>query len=248
MVVTVALINLFVTWDVRRVAASRILATTYDNPDRAIRAGGWADSQEQAPERESFTHSLADAYLTEGEKVEGRGETEIPVQYAETARDLLLAYEEIDPFEWDVQMLLAKSVGRLVSWGEVQYGQEMANRYRKTAELYPSYSSIVGTAATVLTSVGLHELAIQYADQAISMEATTEPWAKAWYAKGRALFELGREDEVIEALTTATEKQPGWEAALLAHQVLGVIYGIQGNEELSEFHKAEGAGPFLYTE
>ena len=152
----------------------------------------------------------------------------------------LLAYEEIDPYEWDVQMLLAKSVGRLVSWSEVQYGQEMADRYRKTAELYPPYPSIVGTAATALTRVGLHELAIQYTDQAISMEATTEPWAKAWYAKGRALFELGREDEANEALTTATEKQPGWKAALLAHQVLGVIYGIQGNEELSEFHKQKG--------
>jgi tetratricopeptide (TPR) repeat protein len=103
-------------------------------------------------------------------------------------------------------MLLAKSVGRLVSWGEVQYGQEMADRYRKTGELYPSCPSIVGTAATALISVGLHELSIQYADQAISMEATTEPWAKARYAKGRALFELGREDEAIEALTTATGK------------------------------------------
>lgn len=248
LVVTVTMISLFVTWDVRRVTASRILATTYDSPDDAVRAQGWIDSQARAPERETLTFSLADAYLTQADQAESRGETEIAIQFAEVARDLLLAYEKIDPFEWDVQMALAKITSRLVTWGEVQYGQEMADRYRKTADLYPSYPSIVGTAATALTSVGLHELAIHYADQAISMEATTKPWAKAWYAKGRALFELGREEEAIAALTTATEKQPGWEAALLAHQVLSEIYRIQGNEELEAFHKAEGAGEILFTE
>lgn len=248
--VSVALLTLFFGWDIRRVGASRLLATTYDDPSRDVKAFGWAEAQKRAPERETFTHGLADAYLTEAEVSELNGNRELAIAYAETARDLLLGYEEFDPYEWDVQMLLAKVVSRLVTWGETQYAQEMADRYIKTAQLYPSYPSLVGTAATALTSVGLHELAIYYADLAISMEQTTQPWSKAWYAKGRALWELGRSEEAIEALITATEKQPGWEGALLSHQVLGEIYLIKGAgyEELAEFHRQEGSGPILFFE
>jgi tetratricopeptide (TPR) repeat protein len=61
--------------------------------------------------------------------------------------------------------------------------------------------------SVVMASLGNHERAIQYAEQAIATEATTKPWAKAWYAKGRSLFELGREEEAIEALMTANRKR-----------------------------------------
>ena len=88
-----------------------------------------------------------------------------------------------------------------------------------------------------MTSIEEHELAIEYADLAIATEDSTQPWSKAWYAKGRALFELGREDEAIAVLITATEKQPGAEGALLAHQVLAQIYRIRGKDDLSEIHK-----------
>ena len=101
--------------------------------------------------------------------------------------------------------------------------------------------SILGTSATALTSVGQHELAIEYADQAIATESTTHPWSKAWYAKGRALYELRREPEAIAALQTATEKQPGAEGALLSHQVLGQIYQFRGETDLAEYHQTEGA-------
>ncbi|MDP6667312.1 MAG: O-antigen ligase family protein [Dehalococcoidia bacterium] len=247
-VVTATLFTLFIGWDVRRLSASRLLATTYDNPARSIRAQGWADSQDQAPERESFTHGLANAYLIEADKAQVQGDMVQAVGLIEKSRELLLEYEEFDPFEWDVQMLLAKTVSRLVTWGELQYTREMAERYIRTAELYPAYPSILGTAATALTSVDFHEEAIYYADKAISMEANTQPWSKAWYAKGRALYELNREDEAIAALITATEKQPGWEGALLSHQVLSEIYRIQGKDELSDFHAEEGSGPILFEE
>ena len=130
----------------------------------------------------------------------------------------------------------------------LEYAQELADRSRRIVELYPSYPTLVGTAATAMTSVGLHELAIEYADRVIAVEETTQPWSKAWYAKGRALFELGREDEAITALITATEKQPGAEGALLAHQVLAEIYRIRGETELSEYHKEQGAGAITFEE
>jgi hypothetical protein len=80
-----------------------------------------------------------------------------------------------------------------------------------------------------------------YADRAIATEATTKPWVKTWYAKGRALFELGREDEAIVTLTTATEKQSGAEGALFAHQVLAQIHEMRGNDDLYKFHNEAGA-------
>ena len=247
-VLTVSLITLFSSWDLRRLSASRSIATTWDSADQSIKASGWAAGQAKAPERESFTHTLANSYLREAELAYDQGYTESAIEYVKIARDLLLEYENLDPFEWDVQMLLAKTVSRLVAWGELQYSDEMANRYQRTAEFYPMYPSIVGTAATALTSVDKHELAIYYADKAIEMEATTQPWSKAWYAKGRALFELGREEEAIAVLKIGTEKQPGWEGSLLCHQVLGQIYHLRGEDDLAEFHRSQGAGPILFKE
>ena len=163
-------------------------------------------------------------------------------------REMLLEYESRDPFELDTQIGLSKTTSTLITWGYNEYAQELADRARRTADSHPAYPTIVGTSATALTSVGLHELAIEYADKAIAMEATTQPWSKAWYAKGRALYELGREEEAIQTLTTATEKQPGAEGALLAHQVLAQIYEARGNNELFEYHKEKGGGKVTYLE
>ena len=57
--------------------------------------------------------------------------------------------------------------------------------------------------------------------------------------------EIGRG---FTALITATEKQPGAEGALLAHQVLAEIYRIRGETELSEYHKEQGAGAITFEE
>jgi tetratricopeptide (TPR) repeat protein len=99
-----------------------------------------------------------------------------------------------------------------------------------------------------MASVGLHELAIEFAERAIATEPTTRPWAKAWYAKGRALFELGRDDEAISALTTATEKEPSAEGALLAHQVLAIIYKAYGDDALYDLHTELGQGDIKVQE
>jgi hypothetical protein len=74
------------------------------------------------------------------------------------------------------------------------------------------------------------------------------PRTKASYAKGRALFELGREEETIAFLKIDTGKQPEWEGSLLSHQVLGQIYRLRRENELAEFHKFQGTGPILFKE
>ena len=102
--------------------------------------------------------------------------------------------------------------------------------------------------ATDMAVIGVNELAIEYADRAIDAEDVTQPWSKAWYAKGRALYQLGQTQEAITILTTATEKQPGAEGALLAHQFLALIYRARGNQELSTLHAELGGGDITFGE
>ena len=245
---TAVLLTVFVSWDVRRLSASISLAAGHDSPSLDRRAQVWADAQARAPERESFTHNLSEQYVKVAKEQRELGNENESMRLILIGRDLLLEYEKRDPFEWDAQIGLSKIAAILAEWGKLEYTQELADRSRRIVELYPSYPTLVGTAATAMTSVGLHEIAIEYADRVIAVEETTQPWSKAWYAKGRSLFELGREDEAITVLITATEKQPGAEGALLAHQVLSEIYRIRGEPELSEYHKEQGADAITFEE
>jgi tetratricopeptide (TPR) repeat protein len=240
--------TLFVGWDVRRLSASRMLAVGWNAETKFERAQVWDEVQKKAPERESFTFSLFEQYLEVAKQQHDSGNPEEGLRLLMIGRDMLLEYENRDPFELDTQIGLSKTTSTLAGWGHNEYAQELADRAIRTADAYPAYPTLVGTSATALTSVGLHELAIEYADKAIAMEATTQPWSKAWYAKGRALFELGREEEAIQTLITATEKQPGAEGALLAHQVLAQIYEARGEDELFELHKELGGGEVTYLE
>ncbi len=248
LVVTTVVLSVFVSWDLRRLSASRALANGFDNPVQVEKARAWADAQRRAPERESFTFTLFEQYLEVSKEQFAKGNEEEALRLLTIGRDMLLEYEKRDPLELDTQIGLSKSTSTLLVWGYNEYAQELADRSIKLAEGNPAYPTILGTSATALTSVGLHEQAIEYADAAIATEDTTQPWSKAWYAKGRALFELGRDDEAIEALITATEKQPGAEGALLSHQVLAQIYEHRGETELYELHKKLGGGEVTFLE
>ena len=245
---TTVVLSVFVSWDLRRFSASMTLASGYDAPTVEEKARTWATVQAQAPERESFTFTLFEQYFTVAKQQHDLGNTEEALRLLNIGRDMLLIYEERDPLELDTQIGLMKAASTMMVWGHFEFAQELADRAIKQAEANPAYPTVLGTSATALTSVGLHDLAIEYADQAIATEATTQPWSKAWYAKGRALHELEREDEAIDALTTATEKQPGAEGALLSHQVLAEIYQSRGETELYELHKKLGGADVTYLE
>jgi tetratricopeptide (TPR) repeat protein len=240
--ITAVVITIFISWDLRRLSASRNLAIGHDDPNLNVRAQAWADAQSEAPERESFTFNLFEQYLEVANEQHALGNEEEALRLLNIGRNMLLEYEKRDPLELDTQIGLSKTVSTLATWGFLEYSQELADRSIKLAETYPSYPTLLGTASTAMTSVGLHELAIKYADLAIATEATTRPWAKAWYGKGRALYALGREDEAIATLITATEKDPVAEGALLAHQVLAQIYKTNGDIDLYKQHTKLGGG------
>jgi O-antigen ligase len=246
--VTTVVSSLFVSWDLRRLSASRALVIGFDHPIPVERSKVWTTVQQRTPEREEITQIIFKKYLKTSKEQFEQGNEEEAFRLLNIGREMLLKFEQRDPLELDTQLGLSMTASTLLSWGYNEFAEELAARSVKLAEGNPAYPSIVGTAATAITSVGLHELAIEYADAAIATEGTTQPWSKAWYAKGRALFELGREEEAIEVLITATEKQPGAEGALLSHQVLAQIYEQRGEAELFELHKELGAGEITTVE
>jgi tetratricopeptide (TPR) repeat protein len=238
--ITILVISIFISWDVRRLSASLILSSGHDDPNLTARAKTWDDAQAIAPERSSITYKLFEAYLVASKEQHNLGNTNEAMRLLMAGREMLLVYEQRDPLELDVQIGLSKTTSTLAGWGHNEYLDELTYRAQKLANIAPAYPTLLGTSATAMTSVGLHKLAIEYAERAIATEETTKPWSKAWYAKGRSLYEIGQEEEAIFALTTATEKEPGTEGAILAHKILGEIYHEHGNVDLSEFHTTLG--------
>ena len=234
--ITILIISVFISWDIRRLSASLILSEGHDNPNLITRAKAWDDAQAIAPERSSITYKLFEAYLRASKEQHELGNTDEAIRLLMAGREMLLVYEQRDPFELDVQIGLSKTTSTLAEWGHNEYIDELIYRAHKLANIAPAYPTLLGTSATAMTSVGLHNLAIEYADMAIATEEKTKPWSKAWYAKGRSLYQLGQEEEAILALITATEKEPGTEGSILAHKILGEIYRLQGNIELSNLH------------
>jgi tetratricopeptide (TPR) repeat protein len=242
-VVSAVFVTMFLGWDVRRISASRHLAINHDNPDQVIATLAWQNAQAQAPERDSLTLNLSQEFMKAVDQQKAIGEDDLALDGLLYIRDMLLEYEQRDPFHIDAQIGLAQTATKMTEWGYTEYAQEMSDRYIRIVELSPNFPSLAGTAATAMASVGLHDLAIEFADRAIATEATTKPWAKAWYAKGRSLYELGRDDEAIPVLVTATEKEPDSDGATLAHQVLADLYQDRGDAENYEIHNLIGSRP-----
>ena len=238
--ITILIISVFISWDIRRLSASLILTKGHDHPNLTTRAQAWDDAQAVAPERSSITYTLFEAYLRTAKEQYNLGNVNEAMRLLMAGRDMLLVYEQRDPLELDIQIGLSKTTSTLAEWGHYEYLDELTYRAQKLASIAPAYPTLLGTSATAMASVGLHELAIDYAERAIATEEKTKPWSKAWYAKGRSLYELGQEEKAIFALTTATEKEPGTEGAILAHKALGEIYRERGNVELSELHSTRG--------
>jgi tetratricopeptide (TPR) repeat protein len=245
--ITIVIISVFINWDIRRLSASLILSREHDNPNLNIRAKAWEDAQAIAPERASITFKLFEAYLATAKEQYNLGNVNEAMRLLIAGRDMLLVYEQRDPLELDIQIGLSKTTSTLAEWGHEEFMDELTYRSQKLASIAPAFPTLLGTSATAMASVGLHEIAIEYAERAIATEEKTKPWSKAWYAKGRSLYALGKESEAIIALTTATEKEPGTEAAILSHKVLGEIYKERGNVALSEMHITLGNADITVT-
>ena len=242
-IVATMIITVFIGWDIRRLSSSWHHADGFSHTSSFDQLQAWAKAQSQAPERPLFTTGLFTEYFHGAIYLHSQGDEEDALKLMLTARELLLEFEKYDPFKRDTQFNLLHTEVALFQWGHVEYAQQAVDRSQKIIKLYPSYPSLLSIMATDMAVIGVNELAIEYADQAIDVEDVTQPWSKAWYAKGRALYQLGQTEEAITILTTATKKRPGAEGAIFAHKLLEKIYGEEGrskNSNLSEFHKQKG--------
>ena len=242
-VVATMMIVIFINWDVRRLSSSWHHAQGFSQISPFDQLQAWAKGQAQAPERPSFTTGLFTEYFHGATYLHSQGDEEDAVKLMLSARELLLEFEKHDPFKRDTQFNLLQTEIALFKWGYTEYAQKAVDRSRRIIKRYPSYPGLLSIMASDLAVIGVNELAIEYADRVIHVEGLTQPWAKAWYAKGRALYQLGQTEEAIKALTTATKKRHGAEGAVFAQKLLAKIYGEDGqskNSSLSEFHKQKG--------
>jgi len=222
-VTSILFMTVFIGWDMRRLSASRHLAVHLDDPVAAFNNNIWQEAQSRAPERSAFTINLYKLYADAAQNQKEKGNDERAVQLILAGRELLLAYEKYNPLRLDTQIGLAQASLRMSEWGYPEYSQESLDRYVRIANTYPNFPTLIGTAATVMSSLGDHEMAIELADRAIAAETVTEPWSKAWYAKGRSLYLLGHEQEAIEVLQIAITKDPESEGAVRSKQMLDQI-------------------------
>ena len=233
---TVLGIWLFVGWDMRRLSASLDITFAPHESDGSVALSGLTKAKERAPERRNNTMQLADLYFLWARNAWNENRADDALKLALEARRLLIEFERNDPYERNTQLALAKTSSTLVSWGYIEYSNDMRDHYLKLAELFPSYPSLVSTSATALARAGDNAMAIELAERAIATEESTKPWAVAWYAKGAALINLGEFDQAIESLNTAIEKEPESGSARLAHSALAFIYKQLGETELFELH------------
>ena len=123
--VTTVIVAIFTTWDIRRLSASLTLASGHDSPSLNIRAKAWSDAQAIAPERESMTYALFEAYFSTAKEQYKLGNTNEAMRLLMAGRELLLEYERRDPLLLDAQIGLSKTASTLAEWGHNEYLNEL---------------------------------------------------------------------------------------------------------------------------
>ena len=84
------------------------------------------------------------------------------LQLTHTARELLLDYEERDPYKRDVQINLFKTEVLLSSWGQTEFSEQAVERSETIFKLYPAYLSMLQLVADDMPFNGRDDLEIEY--------------------------------------------------------------------------------------
>ena len=231
------LIVTFVGWDFRRINASIAIYDVSWSDDPVVAGQQFLEANRRAPERQDITYRIYKTYVDEAWAARENGQLGQATFLMLSAREVWLPLESRNPYELGAMLALARTAATLVSWGHVEFVDEVRFRYKKIARLNPGMPTLVATSSTALATVGDYESAIRLAEQAIATEDQTHAWSKAWYAKGASKFLLGYEEEGIADLLVATEKRPGSQGAIGAHSTLAKIYRDRGDIESAEVHE-----------
>jgi O-antigen ligase len=164
LIATVVVFITFVSWDVRRTSASLEWAAALTAPSDIERATGWFESQEKAPERPMFTNSLFIELFNAAIDQHSSGNDDNGLQLMHTARNLLLDFEQRDPFKRDNQINLFKTEITLSQWGQSEFEQTAIDRSRTIFKLYPAYPAMLNIIVADMTLIGRDDLAAEYAE------------------------------------------------------------------------------------
>ncbi|MEC9293465.1 MAG: hypothetical protein VYC65_04180, partial [Chloroflexota bacterium] len=174
----------FIGWDMRRISASAAIYDISNSDNPALAGQEILESNRRAPDRQYIAYRIYETYVNEAWTARLNGQADKATMLMLKAREVWLPLESRNPYEIGAQLALAKIASTLVSWGRVEFLEEVRFRYGKIAKMNPGLPTLVGTASTAFASIGDYELAITLADQVIATEDQTHGWSKAWYSKG----------------------------------------------------------------
>jgi hypothetical protein len=160
-VYAVVLITL-VGWDLRPTGASLSWSSAVNASTDIERATGWFESQADAPERAMFTNSLFIELFNAAVDQHNIENEDGALRLMHTARELLLDYEERDPYKRDVQINLFKTEVLLSSWGQTEFSEQAVERSETIFKLYPAYLSMLQLVADDMPFNGRDDLEIEY--------------------------------------------------------------------------------------
>tara|TARA_B110000438_G_scaffold112214_1_gene110099 strand:- start:131 stop:2215 length:2085 start_codon:yes stop_codon:yes gene_type:complete len=158
---TVVLITL-VGWDLRRTSASLAWSSAMSASTDIEQAAGLLESQVDAPERHFFTNSLFIELFNAAFDEHNLENEDGAFQLMHTARQLLLDYQEHDPYKRDVQINLFRTEILLSNWGQTDFTEQAVERAETIFKLYPAYLSMLQIVADDMPFVGRDDLAAEY--------------------------------------------------------------------------------------
>ena len=157
----VVLITL-VGWDLRRTSASLAWSSAMSASTDIERATGLLESQVDAPERPFFTNSLFIELFNAAFDEHNLENKDDAFHLMHTARQLLLDYQEYDPYKRDVQINLFRTEILLSNWGQTDFTEQAVHRAERIFKLYPAYLSMLQIVADDMRFVGRDDLADEY--------------------------------------------------------------------------------------
>jgi len=162
LVVSAVVLIALVGWDLRRTNASLSWSSAVYASTDIERATGWFESQTDAPERPFFTNSLFIELFNASVDQHNLENEDTAFQLMHTARQILLDYEERDPYKRDVQINLFRTEVLLSSWGQTEFSEQAVARSETIFRLYPAYLSMLQIVADDMLFVGRGDLAAEY--------------------------------------------------------------------------------------
>ena len=249
-IISVVLIYTIVHWDLKRIYASRLAAASMKMTDSYDKFHTMKKATELAPLHEKIIRSHAQSISLRAELESEKFNNEEAILWAEMSKSVLEKYENIDPYEWDIQLALAVVVNSLWDLGATEYADEIKQRNLYISNQYPAFPLISSLSSIALAKTGnIYEAEI-LADKVIEIEQKIsfdvlpekekEPFSQAWYAKGFIMLKLGYINDSIVAMNTAIEKSPLSESAGHSHYFLSKIYEDEFNDiEKANFHSEE---------